>query len=162
MALITCPECGKEISDTSKVCVHCGYKIKKKMQLNDKFIGTSAIVCILIVALIYTLVSGFTDKNKKPENMSEAVYNIGIQILEVTDEFIDGKIDLREAKDSLDELYERVNDREQSVYDSGVATSTLGIQIDLTGYSIGHTNITDIIESRNKLAEKLNCPTREN
>lgn len=27
MALIKCPECDKEISDKSKICVHCGYPI---------------------------------------------------------------------------------------------------------------------------------------
>lgn len=30
MALIKCPECGKEISDTCDVCIHCGYKFKKE------------------------------------------------------------------------------------------------------------------------------------
>lgn len=29
MALITCPECGKEISSTVSKCPHCGYEIKK-------------------------------------------------------------------------------------------------------------------------------------
>ncbi len=29
MALIKCPECGKEISDKAEVCIHCGYPIKK-------------------------------------------------------------------------------------------------------------------------------------
>lgn len=29
MALINCPECGKEISDKAEVCIHCGYPIKK-------------------------------------------------------------------------------------------------------------------------------------
>lgn len=28
MSLIKCPECGKEISDKSNVCIHCGYPIK--------------------------------------------------------------------------------------------------------------------------------------
>lgn len=28
MPLIKCPECGKEVSDTSDVCIHCGYKFK--------------------------------------------------------------------------------------------------------------------------------------
>lgn len=28
MALINCPECGKEISDKSEVCIHCGYPLK--------------------------------------------------------------------------------------------------------------------------------------
>lgn len=27
MALIKCPECGKEISDKSKACIHCGYPV---------------------------------------------------------------------------------------------------------------------------------------
>ena len=27
MALITCPECGKEVSDMAKMCPNCGYPI---------------------------------------------------------------------------------------------------------------------------------------
>ena len=27
MALINCPECGKEISDKSETCIHCGYPL---------------------------------------------------------------------------------------------------------------------------------------
>ena len=27
MALIVCPECGKEISDKSEACIHCGYPL---------------------------------------------------------------------------------------------------------------------------------------
>ncbi|MBR2684755.1 MAG: zinc ribbon domain-containing protein [Erysipelotrichaceae bacterium] len=33
MALITCPECGKQISSESEYCVHCGYPINKKVTL---------------------------------------------------------------------------------------------------------------------------------
>lgn len=29
MALIKCPECGKEISDTAKSCPNCDYRIKR-------------------------------------------------------------------------------------------------------------------------------------
>ena len=29
MALIKCPECGKEISDQSLQCIHCGFPIKR-------------------------------------------------------------------------------------------------------------------------------------
>ncbi|MEO2799991.1 zinc ribbon domain-containing protein, partial [Flavonifractor plautii] len=25
MALISCPECGKQISDQAPACIHCGY-----------------------------------------------------------------------------------------------------------------------------------------
>lgn len=27
MALIVCPECGKEVSDKSQTCIHCGYPL---------------------------------------------------------------------------------------------------------------------------------------
>ncbi len=30
MALIKCPECGKEISDKANVCIHCGYPLHKE------------------------------------------------------------------------------------------------------------------------------------
>lgn len=34
MALIKCPECGKDISDKSSVCIHCGYPIEKFVDEN--------------------------------------------------------------------------------------------------------------------------------
>lgn len=30
MALIKCPECGKDVSDTSSICIHCGYKLNQE------------------------------------------------------------------------------------------------------------------------------------
>ena len=30
MALIKCPECGKEISDKANVCIHCGYPLNEQ------------------------------------------------------------------------------------------------------------------------------------
>ena len=36
MALIKCPECGKEISDKSDKCIYCGYPLKKYTIINNK------------------------------------------------------------------------------------------------------------------------------
>lgn len=33
MALIKCPECGKEISDAAESCPNCGYPIKGQQQI---------------------------------------------------------------------------------------------------------------------------------
>lgn len=41
MALINCPECGKEISDKSPACIHCGYPIDVKDDNNRKDKGYS-------------------------------------------------------------------------------------------------------------------------
>ena len=38
MALITCPECGKEISSKASSCPNCGYPIAKEIQSNTELI----------------------------------------------------------------------------------------------------------------------------
>ena len=59
MALIKCPECGKEISDTCESCVHCGYKLKKgnvnKPQVRRR---KGWLVPIIIGGVIFTIVIG--------------------------------------------------------------------------------------------------------
>lgn len=32
MALIKCPECGKEISDKANACIHCGYPLNERKE----------------------------------------------------------------------------------------------------------------------------------
>ena len=32
MALIHCPECGKEVSDQAAVCIHCGYPLNRAQE----------------------------------------------------------------------------------------------------------------------------------
>ena len=49
MALVTCPECGKEVSEQAENCVNCGYPIKRKDTVFctscGKIINKQAIVC---------------------------------------------------------------------------------------------------------------------
>lgn len=66
MALINCPECGKEISDTAQSCPHCGYPIVSKETVNisaaPKTISNIskkrlrvlaiAIICLIIVGIV--------------------------------------------------------------------------------------------------------------
>ena len=63
MALIKCPECGKEISSGSKSCVNCGYKIKQKK--NKKLIGIIAIsvVVIAIIIIVFFVLNNKLTKN---------------------------------------------------------------------------------------------------
>ncbi|WP_298024615.1 zinc ribbon domain-containing protein [uncultured Dysosmobacter sp.] len=37
MALITCPRCGRKISDKAQVCVHCGHPMQEKQTPPLKF-----------------------------------------------------------------------------------------------------------------------------
>ena len=38
MALIKCPECGKEISDRAQACIHCGYPLASNEPVGGKVI----------------------------------------------------------------------------------------------------------------------------
>ena len=45
MALIKCPECNKEISDKSKICIHCGYPISEQENKPDGCIKVDGELC---------------------------------------------------------------------------------------------------------------------
>lgn len=51
MALINCPECGKEVSDTNKRCPHCGYNLRKKVDKKTKNIIIAVIAAVVIVVV---------------------------------------------------------------------------------------------------------------
>lgn len=70
MALINCPECGKEISDTAPQCIHCGYLLKpetapvapaapatKKLweKFGKKLLIVGGAVVLVVLALVFVL-----------------------------------------------------------------------------------------------------------
>jgi uncharacterized OB-fold protein len=53
MALIKCPECGKQISDKAEVCPHCGVEARKELAKNrEKRSIIIAIISACVVAAI--------------------------------------------------------------------------------------------------------------
>ena len=57
MAIMYCPECGKEMSDSLKKCPHCGFKFKKNKETNKKkklFVTVS----IIVICCMYCRNSG--------------------------------------------------------------------------------------------------------
>ena len=81
MALITCPECKKKISDTTNSCPKCGYKltpekvaeIKKKEQQAQKGCGIGCLAVIIIMALY--MIGSFSSDSKKTEPSTSSVSN---------------------------------------------------------------------------------------
>lgn len=54
MALINCPECNKEISDTSEKCIYCGYTLHPELKSKKKkkrLIAVLSIIAILLIAV---------------------------------------------------------------------------------------------------------------
>lgn len=53
MALIKCPECNREISDTAKTCPHCGFKPNaEKNRRRNKIFLWSVILVLLALGVI--------------------------------------------------------------------------------------------------------------
>ena len=44
MAMINCPECGKEISDQAASCINCGYPIKQQNEITENNCENTGIV----------------------------------------------------------------------------------------------------------------------
>lgn len=77
MALIKCPECGKEISDVAESCPNCGYPIKGQQQIGDsdglgkgqetKKLKTVLfiVVGIILVVIVYGLLQKQTDQQQR-------------------------------------------------------------------------------------------------
>jgi len=70
MALISCPECSKEISDKAKSCPNCGFEINSEMTAeksavngDKKGIGCFPIFLIAGVFLIFILIISGTDSS---------------------------------------------------------------------------------------------------
>ena len=65
MSLISCNECGKEVSSKADTCPNCGNPIKRKRKNNKNFkiSKKKIIICSLLIALAIFI--GFTIKNTK-------------------------------------------------------------------------------------------------
>ncbi len=59
MALMTCTECKKEVSDSAKTCPHCGAKVKK--------LRSPVMSSLIWVLLFVTLFAVVASVNTKPE-----------------------------------------------------------------------------------------------
>lgn len=83
MALITCPECGKEVSDQAKQCPNCGYELKgsfvsggKKIFLKNKkkIIILAVLLFIFVVALFsYKPINKMIQENKRQKEIAAEI-----------------------------------------------------------------------------------------
>lgn len=92
MSLVTCPECGKEVSETSKKCIHCGYKFKKNGGSGKKKAIIISIIAIILVAVGLSVF--FVMKSKRDKELAEQREKKYIQQMEYfRDDVINGGVD---------------------------------------------------------------------
>lgn len=58
MALIKCPECGKEVSDKAKSCISCGYPLDNSVA-KKKVVKKSVLIVLSVVVIIGLCIAGF-------------------------------------------------------------------------------------------------------
>ena len=69
MAMIKCPECGKEISDKTEVCIHCGYNFRKPQKKKKWILIVGIIIIFIAIAMAIGMRTintnqGYYDDNK--------------------------------------------------------------------------------------------------
>ncbi|MCH5266617.1 MAG: zinc-ribbon domain-containing protein [Lachnospiraceae bacterium] len=115
MALIHCPECSREISDTVKKCPHCGYKLKKVKQPKErkpipKWMFIAGIVCIGLVVAARILIYSMQLSYEELTQVNSLNAKIGEQI--AYDLNIDSVLELSEyikECDSISSEYDELN-----------------------------------------------------
>lgn len=105
MSLISCLECGKEISSSARKCPFCGYKMKK--QVSRKKIQVSLIVLVALVIIA----SAFYIFVYQPQHIPEVAMSYAYQGRYIEADKLYGK--LGENEDST-------NVREQFFYESRI------------------------------------------
>lgn len=74
MALIKCPECSQDISDSANACVHCGYRIKKKIDYKriekNALIILGIVISILIIVICMINISQAFDENAESSEIA--------------------------------------------------------------------------------------------
>lgn len=83
MALIKCPECGKEMSDQAKACPNCGYKEKKKFDAKMiKFLVIGVVALALIAIAIVVVTNKITKNNEaKAAQYEKDCKEFAVQVL---------------------------------------------------------------------------------
>lgn len=110
---------------------------------------------ILIVLLLMPLLFGCSHKN----DLTEAVYESGCIVVDITDRFLRGEIGASEAARYISLQVEKMSDNAASVgdkrasYDSITKSRALIISSNLLSYAAYSATRNEIIENRNELAK---------
>ncbi len=72
MALITCPECNKQISDTAKTCPSCGYDLNTQKNKRRKQQNMRTILLIVSIGLLIGIPIYIQHRNAEIEEASIA------------------------------------------------------------------------------------------
>ena len=139
MALIKCEECGKEISDTAKVCVNCGVKteIAKLKSKKLKKISIIALVIILVISGIIVIYNNndLVKSKNKAISLLKKYKNDQIDTPKLVDE-------LEQLLNDVERLYEKEKDLGKSIKLHGLS-GDLFLKIEIQDRYLSHRGTSD-------------------
>lgn len=124
MALINCPECKKEISDTAKKCPNCGYKIPTKTKRNVIIIFSIIFIIIVIISSIVLYVH------------SQPIYQYKHQIIETLNDYKNDTISYEKAYKKINSIETKVNTAYEKEENSSKRMKLLGLNITISGINL--------------------------
>jgi len=113
MALIKCPECSREVSDTALTCPNCGYQLKKpqvetqapirKTDRKRVSLETNMMICLIIVS---SILSACNHRTVVPDGIADAKFGMNPTEVKAAWEMkADSIFDLVKKKPSIDGLF---------------------------------------------------------
>lgn len=130
MALINCPECKKEVSDTVKRCPHCGF-VMRRVKWNWWMIGSYA---ISILAIIFVLV----EVNKVVSTTTETFIGIVTSLIGAAATIIVGAqiYNSIEAKRLMNDIRDRQNRLDTNLEEAYKSIGTIDTKIGIVNSRI--------------------------
>lgn len=107
---------------------------------------------IFIILLCTLLLTGCGDP--QPSDVSDSMYENAVYALNVVDKFLDGDATRDETYQKLDDMNIVVDDNYEK--DSSIEISLLSLRIDIFGLKVGTTDLSNLKEDRDSLADKIN------
>ena len=156
MSLIKCKECQAKISDTARKCPKCGAKIHKSSS-NKKWIID--IIFISIIIILFILMILFTCHYI---TINRSSYKYGEEALDILNSFKNNFISEKQAYDSLDDLYDDIEEEMDNLENSTTSeydrlycihTAILNMQVDIS--SSGGATINDVDETISEIKSNM-------
>lgn len=104
MALIECPECGKEYSDTAKSCPNCGYVERKtfsKVENWKRNDGIQKLIIFLgVVGILVAIVVGYRIRVENVK-MSKSARGTAKEVIKLIDKYLEDDMSGEKLRDLL-------------------------------------------------------------
>jgi hypothetical protein len=124
---------------------------------NVAYVTLSITTGLILVAIVIFSLTMKSNRNV-PSKLSHEVYNLGVEALNITDQYLDREIDTDEARDELSDIRDRIdlvknlnNDENVLYIDSNIL---------MISSSILNDNQAEILDFRNDLAYELKIKKR--